>query len=82
MVRCIKLNAMKTNRVYVGSTCQPTVAHRPKSHVQDNKRHKLGKRACVTAHSILDTGDYRCTLICKFPCGSKDELTAHEAIWM
>ena len=77
-----KIECQETNRVYVGSTCQPTVAARLKGHVKCNKQYKQGSGGCVSSYSILDTGNYRCTLICNFPCESKDELTAHEATWI
>jgi hypothetical protein len=77
-----KIECLETNRVYIGSTCQPTVASRLKGHVKDNKKYKQGKSHYITSFDILDTGNYQCLLICNFPCNSKDELTAHEAIWI
>jgi hypothetical protein len=77
-----KIECMKTNRVYIGSTCQPTVAHRLKSLVKSYKDYKKGNHNHVTAFDIFDTCNYQCLLICNFSCNGKDELTAHKGEWI
>lgn len=64
--------------VYIGSTCEPTVARRLATHLKDYKRWKEGKRKGVTSFQLIETGQYEITLIELFPCGSRDELSARE----
>jgi hypothetical protein len=64
--------------VYIGSTCEPTLARRLALHVSNYKRWKIGKSGLNTAYSLIETGQYEITLIELFPCESKDELTARE----
>jgi hypothetical protein len=67
-----------TDEIYIGSTCQPTVAHRLAKHVQCYKRFKIGKSNYVTSYQIIEHGDYNIYLIENFPCNNKDELTKRE----
>jgi hypothetical protein len=67
-----------TDEVYIGSTCQPTVARRLAKHVDNYKEHKKGKRSNTTSFRIIERGDYCIYLIESFPCDSKDELTKRE----
>ena len=64
--------------VYIGSTCEPTLAKRLSNHVKNYKQWKQGKMRLTTAFNLIDTGNYEITLIELYPCGSKDELTARE----
>ena len=67
-----------TDEVYIGSTCQPTVARRLAKHVDNYKEHKKGKRGYTTSFRIIERGDYTAYLVESFPCDSKDELTKRE----
>jgi hypothetical protein len=67
-----------TDEVYIGSTCQPTVARRMAKHVDNYKEHKKGKCGYTTSFRIIERGDYNAYLIESFPCDSKDELTKRE----
>ena len=67
-----------TDEIYIGSTCQPTVAHRLAKHVQNYKRYKQGKTHNVTSFKIIERGDYNIYLIENCQCNNKDELTKRE----
>jgi len=73
-----KIECQETNRIYIGSTCQPTVAGRLRGHVQCLRDYKNGYHSYVSSFSILETGNYKCLLVCNYPCNTKDELTAKE----
>jgi hypothetical protein len=64
--------------VYIGSTCEPTLAKRLANHVKNYKQWKKGNMRLTTAFNLIDTGNYEITLVELCPCNSKDELTARE----
>ena len=74
-----KIECQETNRIYIGSTCQPTVAGRLRGHVQCFQGYKKGKYSYMSSFAILETGNYKCLLVCNYPCDTKDELIAKEA---
>ena len=63
----------KTDRRYIGSTCEPTLAKRLAQHVTDFKRWKEGKSRCMS-YDIIKDGDYYIILLELYPCNSRDEL--------
>ena len=68
-----------TDEIYIGSTCQPTLAHRLTKHVSDYKQFLKGnKTGKYKSFDIIGRGDYQILLIEAFPCNSKDEMTARE----
>lgn len=68
--------------IYIGSTCEPTLAKRLAQHMTNYKRWKDGKRGNTTSFQLIDTGNYEITLVELCACGSKDELTARERHWV
>jgi len=64
--------------MYIGSTCEPTLARRLAEHASSYKRWKEGKRRGCSSFQLIESGQYEITLIELCPCGSKDELTARE----
>jgi len=64
--------------IYIGSTCEPTLARRLAKHVANYTGFKKGKDHFISSYTLIETGQYEITLIELFPCGSKDELTARE----
>ena len=67
-----------TNEIYIGSTCEPTLARRLAGHVTQYKNHKNGKTNYVTSFRIIERCNYNIYLIENFPCNNKDELTKRE----
>jgi hypothetical protein len=66
------------DNVYIGSTCEKTLAHRLAKHVQDYKRYINEKFHFVTSFKILENNNYDIQLIEAFPCNSRDELHQRE----
>lgn len=64
----------KTDRRYIGSTCEPTIAKRLAKHVSDFKNWKEGKSRYVMSYDIIKDGDYHIVLLELYPCNSRDEL--------
>jgi len=64
--------------VYIGSTCEPTLARRLAGHIGNYKKYLNGKYHYVTSFKILENNNYDMVLIEKFPCDSKEELHARE----
>ena len=67
-----------SDKIYIGSTCEPTLARRLADHVQKYKRFVKEAHHFVTSFKVLESGDYDIQLIENFPCNSKDELHARE----
>ena len=70
-----------TDNIYVGSTCEPTLARRLAKHVASYKSHLNETYHYVSSFEIIKNGDYDIILIENFPCNTKDELFARERYW-
>ena len=70
-----------TDKIYIGSTCEPTLARRLAKHVGNYKSYLNETYHYVTSFEILKNGDYYIILIENFPCNTKDELFARERYW-
>jgi hypothetical protein len=66
------------DNVYIGSTCEPTLARRLANHVIGYKAYLNGKGNYVTSYKILENDNYDIQLIEFFPCETKDELHKRE----
>ncbi len=66
------------DNVYVGSTCEPTLARRLAGHVSNYKAYLNGKRHFTTSCKIIENNNFDIQLIEAFPCTSKDELHKRE----
>jgi len=67
-----------TDKIYIGSTCEPTLARRLSGHVRNYKSYLNGKIRYVSSFDILANSDYDIVLIELCPCQTKDELLARE----
>ena len=69
--------------IYVGSTCEPTLARRLAGHVGAYKKYLNGKYHYVTSFKILENNDYAIVLLeaCENTT-TKDELHARERIYV
>jgi hypothetical protein len=67
-----------SNLIYVGSTCEPTLAMRLAKHVACYKHWKKGKKGFVSSFNIIENGDYTIVLLESFPCENSDQLRARE----
>ena len=73
-----RLECNITGLVYVGSTCEPTLAKRLTKHVADYRRYLKGTFNYISSFKILDNDDYDIILIEKYPCNDRDELYSRE----
>lgn len=73
-----KIVDLDSNKCYVGSTCEPTLARRLANHVSDYKQYLKGKGSNISSFIILAMDDYDIVLLEKYPCNCKDELHARE----
>lgn len=65
--------------IYVGSTCEPTLARRLTGHVGTYKQYLNGKcRNFMTSYNIIKNGDYDIVLLEDCPCENKDQLRTRE----
>jgi hypothetical protein len=49
--------------VYIGSTCEPSLARRLSTHMQDYKRYLMGIKPFITSCKIFANNDYNIILI-------------------
>jgi hypothetical protein len=68
--------------IYVGSTCEPTLARRLANHIAKYKHYLKGKSHFVTSYEIIKNGNYDIILVENVKCDSKDQLTARERYYI
>jgi mRNA-degrading endonuclease YafQ of YafQ-DinJ toxin-antitoxin module len=64
--------------VYIGSTCQPTLAQRLSQHKKDYKKYLEDKHGYTSSYKIFENGDYTIVLLESVNCESKDQLFQRE----
>ncbi len=69
-----KIVCHKTGLVYIGSSCEPTLARRLAKHRADYKHYLKGKKHYITSFKVLENGAYEIVLMENCSCDSKDEL--------
>ena len=69
------------NNVYIGSTCEPTLARRLAKHISNYNCYKNGKYSYTSSFKIFENGNYNIVLIEDFPCENKNQLYARERYW-
>jgi hypothetical protein len=77
-----KIVDLSTNKCYIGSTCEPTLARRLTGHVRNFRHYQSGKSNYITSFKILEGENYDIQLIEAYPCNSKMELHAREGYWI
>jgi hypothetical protein len=70
--------------VYVGSTCEPTLARRLAKHVGNYKvwSKDYSKASYTTSYKIIEGGNYDIILIEEIKCETKDQLHARERYYI
>jgi hypothetical protein len=71
-----------TNKIYIGSTCEPTLARRLAKHVSNFKDWKNKKGSYITSFQILEGEDYYIELLEICPCTINEELLARERFYI
>ncbi len=64
--------------IYIGSTCEKTLARRLQTHMTDYKKYLKGEKKSNTALQIFKNNNYNIILIENYPCENKDVLHARE----
>ena len=77
-----KLVDNTTDKIYIGSTCESTLARRLAGHVGDYKRFMNGKFRNVTSFEIIKNCNYDIILLELCPCESKDLLHQRERYYI
>jgi Uri superfamily endonuclease len=77
-----KIVCNETGLIYVGSTCEPTLARRLAKHVKNFKSWKKDKTNFVTSFKIIENSNYDIVLLESCPCESKDELYKRERYYI
>ena len=77
-----KIVCNKTNKIYIGSTCQSTLAKRLTKHKLSFKSWKNNKYGYMSSYEILENGDFDIVLIESYPCKNRDELTSRERFYI
>jgi hypothetical protein len=77
-----KLINHSNDDIYIGSTCEPTLARRLTKHVCGHRYWKKTNLKYMTSFDIIETGTYEIILIEAFPCNSKDELHSREKFYI
>jgi hypothetical protein len=67
--------------VYIGSTCEPTLARRLTKHRGHYKEYLKGGNY-TTSFKILENNNYSIVLLEEFPCETKDQLLARERYYI
>ena len=69
------------NNVYIGSTCEPTLARRLAKHIGNFKSYKKGNCRYISSFKIFENENYNIVLIEDYPCENKNQLYARERYW-
>ena len=79
LAKIYKIVCRITGEVYVGSTCEPTLARRLSAHRSACKAfYEKNKGSCCASFQIILRGDYYIDLLENFPCNNNDELRKKE----
>ena len=72
-----------TNNFYIGSTTEPTMAHRLAKHRDNYNQWKKGNlKKHTTSFDILKNDKYSIILIEDYPCERRDQLLSRERHWI
>lgn len=70
------------DKMYIGSTCEPTLARRLSQHKWDYRKYLNGVKHFITSFEIVKYESATITLIEAFPCNTKDELLKKERYYI
>lgn len=77
-----KIVCNETGKLYVGSTCEPTLAHRLAKHISSYKRFLKVTYPYYTSYDVIENGNYFIELLENCPCKTKDELFVRERYYI
>ena len=68
-----------TDKCYIGSTCENTLARRLTKHIVNYKRWREQKDTnYISSYEIFENNNYDIILMENYPCNNKDELHVRE----
>jgi len=70
------------DKIYIGSTCEPTLSRRLSSHKKSYKRWLENKTTFITSFELLKLGEVSIILLENYKCNNKDELRAKERYYI
>ncbi len=73
-----KIVSDSCDEIYIGSTCEPTLARRLAKHRYNYNAYKKEEKCYMSSFKILERGDYSIVLIKEYPCENKEQLFAKE----
>jgi len=81
--RIYKIVSDSTDKIYIGSTCNP-LCKRLSQHRSAHKKCKEGKKTngIVKSFEIIESGNFDIVLLENYPCESKEQLHARERYWI
>ena len=81
-----KIECLTTNKIYYGSTCEPTLSRRLAQYTGLFKKYKLmidkDERFNKKVFSILENNNYKISLVENIICNTKDELKTRETFYI
>ena len=72
------IRSHQTNKYYIGSTNQLTLAQRLGKHRNNYKQYLSNNNHYISSFEILQYSDYYIELLIAYPCNNKDELRRKE----
>ena len=82
LAKVYKIVDNTNENIYIGSTCEPTLARRLAKHVWGFKYYKESKTNFVTSFTIIENGNYDIVLLENCICQSKDQLHTRERYYI
>lgn len=82
LAKIYKIVDNTNGNIYVGSTCEPTLARRLAGHVGNYKQYLKDKYRYMTSYDIIKNDDYDIVLLDNYPCETKDQLSARERYYI
>ena len=77
-----RIDCLSTGEVYIGSTCQPTLAKRLAHHKYHYNQWKKDGKGFMNSFPIIERDNYQITMIELYPCNSRDELHSREGYYI
>ncbi len=77
-----EMECVMTAEIYIGSTCEPTLARRLAKHMGSYRSLKRSKGGKVASFDMIERGNYKIMLVENSFCNISDELTAREGYYI
>ena len=81
LAKIYKIESSHCDKIYIGSTCAPTLAKRMAKHRDDYRYYSNDGKKYIASFELLKYDDCKIILIEKYPCNDIDELRSREGYW-